>query len=72
MRVVTGAGLPVVEVHVDNPAAREAFRGGSVLAPVATGVIAGLGTDAYLLALDWMRRHGFRGNAVGEDPPGAG
>jgi 3-dehydroquinate dehydratase-2 len=57
VRIVTGSGLPVVEVHVTNPAAREAFRRESVVSPAATGVIAGLGTDGYLLALDWIGRH---------------
>jgi 3-dehydroquinate dehydratase II len=54
VRVVTTAGVPVVEVHLTNPAAREAFRRESVVSPVATGVIAGLGVDGYLLALDWV------------------
>jgi 3-dehydroquinate dehydratase-2 len=56
VRVVTGAGLPVVEVHVTNPAARESFRRESVVSPAATGVIAGFGADGYLLALDWLIR----------------
>ncbi|GAA2753115.1 type II 3-dehydroquinate dehydratase [Amnibacterium kyonggiense] len=54
VRIATGAGLPVVEVHVTNPAAREAFRRESVVSPAATGVIAGFGTDGYRLALDWV------------------
>jgi len=54
VRIVTAAGLPVVEVHVTNPAARESFRRESVVSPVATGVIAGFGTDGYLLALGWV------------------
>jgi 3-dehydroquinate dehydratase II len=54
VRIVTGAGLPVVELHVTNPAAREAFRRESVVSPVATGVIAGFGADGYLLALRWV------------------
>lgn len=72
VRIVTGAGLPVVEVHVTNPAAREAFRRESVIAPVVTGVIAGLGTDGYLLALDWVSRRRPREEALGEHPPAAG
>ena len=54
VRVVTTAGVPLVEVHLTNPAAREAFRSESVVAPVATGVITGLGADGYLLALAWL------------------
>ncbi|RIX28894.1 type II 3-dehydroquinate dehydratase [Amnibacterium setariae] len=57
VRVVTTAGVPVVEVHLTNPAARGAFRRESVVSPVATGVIAGFGVDGYLLALDWVGKH---------------
>ncbi|MFI0720253.1 type II 3-dehydroquinate dehydratase [Streptomyces sp. NPDC021224] len=42
---------PLVEVHISNPYAREAFRHESVIAPVATGTIAGFGLTSYLLAL---------------------
>lgn len=42
---------PLVEVHISNPAAREEFRHTSVIGGVATGTIAGFGTDSYLLAL---------------------
>ena len=49
--LVTKAGIPLIEVHISNPHAREEFRHTSVISPVATGVIAGLGQGSYLLAL---------------------
>jgi 3-dehydroquinate dehydratase-2 len=49
--MVTKAGLKLVEVHISNPHARESFRHNSVISGVATGVIAGLGINGYLLAL---------------------
>jgi 3-dehydroquinate dehydratase II len=42
----------VVEVHLSNPAAREEWRRTSVIAPVATGTIAGFGGTGYRLAVE--------------------
>lgn len=50
------AGVPLVEVHLSNPHAREAFRHTSVISGVASGVIAGFGADSYRLAVDWVLR----------------
>lgn len=44
--------LPIIEVHLSNPYRRESFRHTSYVAPAATGLIAGLGSRGYLLALD--------------------
>ncbi len=46
-----GVGLPFVEVHISNTAARERFRRHSYLSPVADGVVQGFGSHSYLLAL---------------------
>jgi 3-dehydroquinate dehydratase-2 len=43
---------PIVELHLSNPARREAWRATSVIAPVATGLVAGFGGTGYRLALD--------------------
>ena len=44
----------LVEVHISNIFAREEFRHHSFISPVATGVIAGLGVQGYLLALRYL------------------
>ncbi|MEU8588297.1 type II 3-dehydroquinate dehydratase [Streptomyces sp. NPDC048664] len=41
---------PWIEVHLSNVWAREEFRHRSVLSPLASGVVAGLGADGYRLA----------------------
>lgn len=46
------ADVPVVELHLSNPYAREEWRHTSVVAPVATGMIAGFGGDGYRLAIE--------------------
>lgn len=48
---LVGVGLPFVEVHLSNTAAREDFRHKSYLASVAGGVVYGFGPESYLLGL---------------------
>ncbi len=47
---------PIVEVHLSNPQAREAWRHVSVVSPVATGTIAGFGGLGYVLAVKAVAR----------------
>ncbi len=53
---IKGSGVPVIEVHISNVHAREAFRHHSWLSPVAVGVIVGLGIDGYALAVEALAR----------------
>lgn len=46
--------IPIIELHLSNPHAREAFRHKSFVSPVATGIVAGFGARGYELALDAM------------------
>lgn len=49
---IAGSGLTTVEVHISNVYAREAFRQQLVLSPVCRGIISGLGSHGYVLALE--------------------
>jgi len=53
---VKAVAVPVIEVHLSNPQARESFRRRSFVAPVAKGSIAGFGALGYELALDAAAR----------------
>lgn len=48
---LAGVAIPFIEVHISNVFAREPFRHHSFLSDIATGVICGLGTNGYDLAL---------------------
>jgi len=48
--------VPVIEVHLSNPQARESFRRRSLVATAARGTIAGFGALGYELALDAAAR----------------
>lgn len=61
---LTGVALPFVEVHVSNVYAREPERRHSMLAAAAVGVVAGLGTHGYELALRGLV-HTLRARAGG-------
>jgi 3-dehydroquinate dehydratase-2 len=53
---VKAVTVPVIEVHLSNPASREAFRRRSLIAAAAKGVVAGFGAQSYTLALDAAAR----------------
>lgn len=48
--------IPIIEVHISNIFKREAFRHHSYVSQAARGVICGLGSQGYLLALDAMAK----------------
>jgi 3-dehydroquinate dehydratase-2 len=54
---IAGSGAIVVEVHVSNIHARERFRRHSHISAVSRGMICGLGTQGYLLAIRALATH---------------
>ena len=53
---IKAIAIPVIEVHLSNPHAREPFRHHSFVGRAARGTIAGFGALSYLLALDAAAR----------------
>ena len=49
-------GLPVIECHISNVHAREAFRHHSWVSPAAAGIVIGFGVQGYLIALEGLVR----------------
>ncbi|HZV17263.1 MAG TPA: type II 3-dehydroquinate dehydratase [Sphingobium sp.] len=49
---IKAISVPVIEVHISNPASREAYRHQSYVGMAARGTIAGFGTLGYMLALE--------------------
>lgn len=47
---------PKIEIHITNVYAREDFRHKSFISPVATGIIAGLGVNSYILAIEAIKK----------------
>ena len=54
--------VPVVEVHITNPRAREPFRHISLLADVCEGSVSGFGAASYGMALWWFARGRSKGD----------
>jgi 3-dehydroquinate dehydratase-2 len=51
---LAGVAIPFIEVHLSNVFAREPFRHHSYFSDLAVGVISGLGSTGYLLALEYV------------------
>ena len=48
--------LPIIEIHLSNVYARDSFRHHSYISAIANGVICGLGSHSYLLALEALKQ----------------
>ncbi|MFZ6842823.1 type II 3-dehydroquinate dehydratase [Undibacterium sp. RuTC16W] len=54
---LAGVAIPFIEVHISNVHQREHFRHHSFLSDIAKGVICGLGTEGYRLAIDFSLKN---------------
>jgi len=53
---IKGAEVPVIEIHISNVHAREAFRHHSYISPAAAGIVVGFGIEGYRLAIEGLVR----------------
>jgi 3-dehydroquinate dehydratase II len=53
---IKGTGVTVIELHISNVHAREAFRHHSYLSSVAAGIVVGFGVEGYALAIEGLVR----------------
>jgi 3-dehydroquinate dehydratase II len=53
---IRAAGRPVIEVHISNIFAREAFRHHSYVSPLASGVLCGFGPHGYVMGIEALAR----------------
>ena len=53
---IAGTGVPVIECHISNVHAREAFRHHSYVSPVARAIVVGFGVAGYPLAIEGLAR----------------
>lgn len=51
---IKGTSIPLVELHISNVFAREAFRHHSCISPAARAVMCGWGVQGYAMAIDGM------------------
>jgi len=58
---IKGAEVPVIEIHISNVHAREAFRHHSYISPAAAGIVVGFGIDGYRLAIEGLVRKAAAG-----------
>ena len=53
---------PIIELHISNIYKREEFRQKSLISKIVTGIICGLGTNGYILAINAMHELLKNGN----------
>jgi 3-dehydroquinate dehydratase-2 len=53
---IKGSGVSLIETHISNVHAREAFRHHSYISPAAAGIVVGFGIDGYALAIEGLVR----------------